>query len=291
LARSTSETGTTTTSSLSSKRGALRLGLFGSLGLVALGFGSGGLVRLCDRLVGGFGIGRSLLLGGEYYWQKVRSSETGNPWFYGGEAVVSWITTGEIRSYNLAGNYFREVSPDSTVIQGGPGAWAPLIKFSYSNLTNGPVQGGIFWRLTPMLNWYLTDNVRLEFASGCVANLTASRVSTERVRKVRFFQPHQYLSIDYGRQDLLVFTVNPSGTNPVPGQPDSMIQVTKPVIGAVGATEEPLRAELRSFLAAVRTRSRPVVSFEDARNALAVALDILSAIQKHSQRIQLPSLR
>ena len=66
-------------------------------------------------------------------------------------------------------------------------------------------------------------NVRLQFPNGCVANLTASRVSTERVRKVRFFQPHQYLSIDYGRQDLLVFTVNPSGTNPVPGQPDSMI--------------------------------------------------------------------
>jgi hypothetical protein len=71
--------------------------------------------------------------------------------------------------------------------------------------------------------------------------------------------------------------------------------VTKPVVtavgAAVGAMEEPLRAELRSFLAAVRTRSRPVVAFEDARNALAVALDILSAIQKHSQRIQLPSLR
>jgi predicted dehydrogenase len=134
-------------------------------------------------------------------------------------------------------------------------------------------------------------NVRLEFASGCVANLTASRVSTERVRKVRFFQPHQYLSIDYGRQDLLVFTVNPSGTNPVPVQPDSMIQVAKPVISAGGTAEEPLRAELRAFLSAVRTRSKPVVSFEDGRNALAVALDILSAIQKHSQRIQLPSLQ
>jgi len=130
-------------------------------------------------------------------------------------------------------------------------------------------------------------NVRLEFASGCVANLTASRVSTERVRKVRFFQPHQYLSIDYGRQDLLVFTVNPSGTNPVPGQADSMIQVAKPVINV----EEPLRAELRAFLEAVRGRSKPQVSFEDGRNALAVALDILAAIQKHSQRIQLPSLR
>jgi predicted dehydrogenase len=129
-------------------------------------------------------------------------------------------------------------------------------------------------------------NVRLEFASGCVANLTASRVSTERVRKVRFFQPHQYLSIDYGRQDLLVFTVNASGTNPVPGQPDSMIQVAKPVVAA----EEPLRAELRAFLGAVRARSRPIVSFEDGRSALAVALDILAAIQRHGQRIQLPSL-
>ena len=107
-----------------------------------------------------------LLLGGEYYWQKVNSSETGNPWFHGGEAVVSWITTGEVRSFNLAGNYFREVSPDSTVIQAGPGAWAPMIKFSYSNLTNGPVQGGIFWRVTPMINWYLTDNLRLEFCYG-----------------------------------------------------------------------------------------------------------------------------
>ena len=50
-------------------------------------------------------------------------------------------------------------------------------------------------------------NVRLEFASGCVANFTASRVSTETVRKLRFFQPHQYLSIDYARQDLLIINV------------------------------------------------------------------------------------
>jgi phosphate-selective porin OprO/OprP len=107
-----------------------------------------------------------LLLGGEYYWQRVSSSQTGNPWFHGGEVVVSWITTGETRSYNLAGNYFREVSPDSTVIQGGPGAWAPMIKFSYSNLTNGPLQGGIFWRITPMVNWYLTDNLRFEICYG-----------------------------------------------------------------------------------------------------------------------------
>jgi len=107
-----------------------------------------------------------LLLGGEYYWQRVSSPQAGNPWFHGGEAVVSWATTGETRPYNLAGNYFTELSPDSTVVQGGPGAWAPLVKFSYSNLTDGPIQGGIFWRVTPMINWYLTDNVRLEFAYG-----------------------------------------------------------------------------------------------------------------------------
>jgi phosphate-selective porin OprO/OprP len=107
-----------------------------------------------------------VLLGGEYYWERVNSEVTGNPWFHGGEFVVAWLTTGETRAYNVAGNYFREVSPDSTVVQGGPGAWAPMIKFSYSNLTNGPVQGGIFWRVTPMINWYLSDNIRLELAYG-----------------------------------------------------------------------------------------------------------------------------
>jgi predicted dehydrogenase len=155
------------------------------------------------------------------------------------------------------------------------------------SFVNSPIEHIHAVGLPVLTNKVDIANVRLEFASGCVANLTASRVSTERVRKVRFFQPHQYLSIDYGRQDLLVFTVNPSGTNPAPGQQDSMIKVAKPVVAA----EEPLRAELKAFLAAVRTRSKPVVSFEDGRGALAVALDILSAIQRHSQRIQLPSLK
>ncbi len=159
------------------------------------------------------------------------------------------------------------------------------------SFVNSPVASIQAVGLPVLTNKVDIANVRLEFASGCVANLTASRVSTERVRKVRFFQPHQYLSIDYGRQDLLVFTVNPSGTNPVPGQADSMIQVTKPAVAPPGPAEEPLKAELRAFLASARTRATPVVSLEDGRNALAVALDILSAIQKHSQRIQLPSLR
>jgi predicted dehydrogenase len=130
-------------------------------------------------------------------------------------------------------------------------------------------------------------NVRMEFESGCVANFTASRVSTERVRKIRFFQPHQYISLDYGRQDVLVFTVDPAGTNPVPGFPDSQIKIAKPPVVA----EEPLRSELRSFLSAVRARTTPVVSLEDGRRALAVALGILAEVESHSRKVNLPTLR
>jgi predicted dehydrogenase len=130
-------------------------------------------------------------------------------------------------------------------------------------------------------------NVRMEFESGCVANFTASRVSTERVRKLRFFQPQQYVSLDYGRQDVLVFSVganNEAGGVPSVNPP---IKVAKlPVV-----LEEPLRAELRAFLDSVRTRSRPLVSFENGRRALALALDVVTAVGEHGRRIQLDQLR
>jgi predicted dehydrogenase len=131
-------------------------------------------------------------------------------------------------------------------------------------------------------------NVRLEFQSGCVANFTASRVSTERVRKIRFFQPRQYVSLDYSRQDVLVFSVATEGRE-VAGTPsvNPQITVAKPPIVA----EEPLQAELRSFLASVHTRTRPLVSFEDGRRALALALDIVAAIKEHSNKVQLDQLR
>jgi predicted dehydrogenase len=126
-------------------------------------------------------------------------------------------------------------------------------------------------------------NVRLEFASGCVANLTASRVSTERIRKLRFFQPRQYISIDYGRQDVLVFTVGDSDATP---SVNPQIGVVKPPI----KSEEPLRAELRSFLDAVRHRSIPTVTLEDGRRALALALQIVDDIHRHGSRINLEKL-
>jgi predicted dehydrogenase len=127
-------------------------------------------------------------------------------------------------------------------------------------------------------------NVRLEFESGCVANFTASRVSTERVRKLRFFQPRQYVSLDYSRQEVLVFSVGESAGTP---SVNPQIKIAKPAIVA----EEPLQAELRSFLEAVRTRSKPLVSFEDGRRALAVALDIVAAMREHAQKVQLEQLR
>ena len=127
-------------------------------------------------------------------------------------------------------------------------------------------------------------NVRMEFDSGCVANFTASRVSTERVRKLRFFQPKQYISVDYGRQDVLVFSVGGDTTGTPSVNPQ--INVAKPAI----TTEEPLYAELKSFLDSVRQRSKPLVSLEDGRRALAVALDIVSTIREHGKKIRLDTL-
>jgi len=112
-------------------------------------------------------------------------------------------------------------------------------------------------------------NVRLAFPGGCVANLTASRVSTERVRKLRLFQPHQYISLDYQKQDAVVFTV--SGNQQIGFQP---LPVTK---------EEPLRLEVESFLEAVANRSRPIVSGEDGLRALDIALAILAKIEEHAK--------
>ena len=135
-------------------------------------------------------------------------------------------------------------------------------------------------------------NVRIEFESGCVANFTASRVSTERVRKLRFFQAGQYISVDYGRQDVLVFSVggaavashsfakdaNDWGTQP---SVNPQISMAKPPITA----EEPLLAEITAFLKSVRDRSRPVVTLEDGRRALELGLAILDEIGRHAGRI------
>ncbi len=111
-------------------------------------------------------------------------------------------------------------------------------------------------------------NVRLQFPNGCVANLTASRVSTERVRKLRLFQPQQYLSLDYGRQDLAVFSVDA-------GRQIGFEQA--PVSKA-----EPLKLQLDAFLDSLETRKSPKCSGSAARLTLEVALAILDKIKEHS---------
>ncbi len=115
-------------------------------------------------------------------------------------------------------------------------------------------------------------NVRLAFPGGCVANLTASRVSTERVRKLRLFQPNQYVSLDYQKQDAVVFTVSDNqqiGFQPLPA-----------------AKDEPLRLEIEAFLEAVRVHSRPRASGEEGLRALEIALAILGKIEEHAKVVR-----
>lgn len=114
-------------------------------------------------------------------------------------------------------------------------------------------------------------NVRLQFPTGCVANLTASRVSTERVRKLRLFQPHEYISLDYARKDGMRFRVKPPmGIDFAP------LAVTQ---------DEPLRLELEAFFSSIASRSEPMVSGRQALAALEVACDILVKIEAHSRLV------
>jgi predicted dehydrogenase len=120
--------------------------------------------------------------------------------------------------------------------------------------------------LTPKVD---IANVRLQFQGGCVANITASRVSTERVRKLRLFQPNQYISLDYGRQDAAVFSV---GEN----QQISFQQLPVTKI-------EPLALQFDAFLNSVETRQTPKLSGHVGRLNLRVALAILAKIEEHSR--------
>jgi predicted dehydrogenase len=125
----------------------------------------------------------------------------------------------------------------------------------------------------------LTDKVdiahaRLEFAGGAVANVTASRVSTERVRKMRFFQQHEYISLDYARRDALRVGVKKPGPQPEFG----FEKLNAPAV-------EPLRAELEAFVDAVRTRKEPRTNGAAGRAALELASRVMASIQEHAMRV------
>lgn len=125
--------------------------------------------------------------------------------------------------------------------------------------------------LTPTID---LANARLEFANGCVANITASRVSGERMRKLRVFQPNEYYSLDYAEQQVLMCRLVP----PPPGGLRPEI-VAQPL--AV-TSREPLLAEIEAFLVAVQERTTPLVSGADGRRALALATEVLEKIRAHS---------
>jgi predicted dehydrogenase len=118
-------------------------------------------------------------------------------------------------------------------------------------------------------------HVRLEFAGGAVANVTASRVSTERVRKMRFFQQHEYISLDYARRDALRVGVKRPGPQPE----FSFEKLPAPDV-------EPLHAELEAFLEAVRTRREPRTNGAAGRAALELASRVMASIQEHGARVQ-----
>jgi len=112
-------------------------------------------------------------------------------------------------------------------------------------------------------------NARLRFSTGCIANVTASRISKERVRKIRFFQPDAYVSIDYAEQEVEGYRLKRrEGQRPeIQG---GKLPVTR---------EEPLKRELTDFVQAVRDKRRPLVSGEDGRRALALAQAIAERME------------
>ena len=120
--------------------------------------------------------------------------------------------------------------------------------------------------LTPKVD---IANVRLQFQGGCVANITASRVSTDRVRKLRLFQPHQYISVDYARQDAAAYSVGENRQISFEQLPVTKI--------------EPLALQFDSFLTSVETRQTPKLSGPVGRLNLRVALAILAKIEEHSR--------
>ena len=127
--------------------------------------------------------------------------------------------------------------------------------------------------LTPRID---LANARLEFADGCVANITASRVAGERLRKLRVFQPNEYYSLDYAEQQVAALKLlPPKAAGALPEIAAEALPIEK---------REPLLAEIESFVAAVQSRTPPEVGGAEGRRALGLAIEVLEKIKAHSER-------
>ena len=127
-------------------------------------------------------------------------------------------------------------------------------------------------------------NARLEFASGAVANITASRIGTEKIRKMRFFQPHDYVAVDYATRYASISSLGaaPAGGPARPGVNTRRLEIID---------VEPLRAEIESFVAAINANTPAPVTGADGRRALALAIRVLERIDEHTARAGLHNLR
>jgi predicted dehydrogenase len=122
-------------------------------------------------------------------------------------------------------------------------------------------------------------NARIEFAGGCIANITASRISNEKIRKLRLFQPHDYITIDYLNQRAGIWSLL------MPASGKGMPQIDGRELPVV--QDEPLRAELAAFVQSVLTGEGPKVSGQDGRNALSLALQVSERIAAHARKVGL----
>jgi phosphate-selective porin OprO/OprP len=132
----------------------------------------------------------SFTFGSEYFFQSVDAPEVGNPRFHGGEVFATWLITGEVRTYNTKQGSFNQISPSRPVFSGGPGAWELVAHYSRVDLDDQAIAGGTFWRFTPMVNWYVSDHVRLELVYGY-----GSLNRFALVGKTQFFQTRLQLQL------------------------------------------------------------------------------------------------
>jgi phosphate-selective porin OprO and OprP len=124
-----------------------------------------------------------LMFGTEYFFNRNDADEFGDPSFHGGEVFLAYTLTGETRPYNSRTATFLRITPSDSVFRGGPGAWELVLRYSYTDMDSGPIQGGKFWRITPMANWHLNGSVRLELVYGYGS---LNRFNT--IGKTHFFQ-------------------------------------------------------------------------------------------------------
>ena len=121
-------------------------------------------------------------------------------------------------------------------------------------------------------------NARIEFENGAVANITASRIGTEKIRKTRFYQTNAYVVLDYATKFASLTSLNPDAAHPLLG-----ININRLQIDDV----EPLRAEITAFLASIENDTAPLVTGQDGRRALALAAGVLERIDEHVSKLKI----